>query len=100
MYEHARVINIIYFPFFLPFVIAVPVFMIVYFDGSYVEALYPSSSDVVDLTETNFDKLVTQSDNIWIVEFFAPWCGHCQQFVPEFSKGASALKVRKIYQVY
>lgn len=57
-----------------------------------VSALYPSSSDVVDLTEANFERLVTQSDQIWIVEFYAPWCGHCQQFVPEYSKGATALK--------
>lgn len=55
-------------------------------------ALYPSSSDVIDLDESNFDKLVTKSDDIWIVEFFAPWCGHCQQFAPEYSKAATALK--------
>ncbi|PSN48252.1 Protein disulfide-isomerase A6 [Blattella germanica] len=55
-------------------------------------SLYPSSSDVVDLTPANFDRLVTQSDAVWIVEFYAPWCGHCQQFVPEYSKAATALK--------
>lgn len=56
-------------------------------------ALYDSRSDVIDLTESNFDRLVTQSDEVWIVEFFAPWCGHCQQFVGEYSKAAKALKV-------
>jgi protein disulfide-isomerase A6 len=56
-------------------------------------ALYPSSSDVVELTPSNFDRLVIQSDALWIVEFYAPWCGHCQQFVPEYSKAATALKV-------
>lgn len=55
-------------------------------------ALYPSSSDVVDLNPANFDRLVIQSDSVWIVEFFAPWCGHCQQLVPEYSKAATALK--------
>ncbi|XP_073991268.1 protein disulfide-isomerase A6 homolog CaBP1 [Rhodnius prolixus] len=55
-------------------------------------ALYPTTSDVIDLTENNFEKLVTKGDEIWIVEFYAPWCGHCQQFVPEFSKAATALK--------
>lgn len=58
-----------------------------------VSGLYPSNSDVVDLTESNFDKLVTQSDNIWVVEFYAPWCGHCRQFAREFSKAATGLKV-------
>lgn len=58
--------------------------------GSY--ALYDSSSDVVELTPTNFDKLVTNSDEIWIVEFYAPWCGHCKNLVPEYKKAAKALK--------
>lgn len=66
------------------------VFM-VYFAGCM--ALYPSSSDVVELTPSNFDKLVVNGDEVWIVEFFAPWCGHCQQFVPEYQKAAKALKV-------
>lgn len=37
-------------------------------------ALYDSSDDVVQLTSANFDRLVTQSDSVWIIEFFAPWC--------------------------
>lgn len=37
-------------------------------------ALYDSSDDVVQLTSANFDRLVTQSDSVWVIEFFAPWC--------------------------
>lgn len=55
-------------------------------------ALFPSSSDVVELTPANFDRLVTQSDSLWIVEFYAPWCGHCKNLVPEYSAAAKALK--------
>jgi len=50
---------------------------------------------VVELTEANFDRLVIQSDAIWVVEFYAPWCGHCQKLVPEYQKAATALKVYK-----
>uniref|UniRef100_A0ABD2XFG9 Protein disulfide-isomerase A6 homolog n=1 Tax=Trichogramma kaykai TaxID=54128 RepID=A0ABD2XFG9_9HYME len=57
-----------------------------------VQCMYPSSSDVIDLTPDNFDKKVLNSDSIWIVEFYAPWCGHCQQLKPEYEKAASALK--------
>lgn len=56
-------------------------------------AMYPSSGDVVELTTANFDRLVMQSDNIWIVEFYAPWCGHCKSLVPEYTKAAQKLKV-------
>lgn len=36
---------------------------------------YSSSDDVVQLDPSNFDRLVVQSSDLWIVEFYAPWCG-------------------------
>lgn len=57
-------------------------------------ALYDSNSDVVDLTPDNFDRLVTDSHEVWLVEFYAPWCGHCKNLVPEYKKAAKALRVR------
>lgn len=58
--------------------------------------MYDSSDDVVELTDSNFDRQVVNSDGIWVVEFFAPWCGHCQQLGPEYKKAANALKVSGI----
>lgn len=55
-------------------------------------AFYSSGDGVVDLTPSNFDKEVTNSDALWIVEFYAPWCGHCQQLTPEWKKAAKALQ--------
>lgn len=54
--------------------------------------MYTPKDDVVELTPSNFDKLVTNSNEVWIVEFYAPWCGHCQQLVKEYVKLAKALK--------
>nr|DAZ86369.1 TPA_inf: venom-related protein PDI [Conus ebraeus] len=57
-----------------------------------VSAMYSPSDDVVDLTPTNFHTKVINGDELWIVEFYAPWCGHCQSLAPEWKKAASALK--------
>ncbi|XP_049873843.1 protein disulfide-isomerase A6 homolog [Pectinophora gossypiella] len=54
--------------------------------------MYDSSSGVVELNPSNFDTLVTKSDDVWVVEFYAPWCGHCKNLVPEYKKAAKALK--------
>lgn len=48
--------------------------------------------DVVELTDSNFEGLVYNSKDPWLVEFFAPWCGHCQRLAPEYAKAASELK--------
>lgn len=56
------------------------------------QALYSSSSPVVKLTKDNFKKLVLDSDQLWFIEFFAPWCGHCKQLAPAWEKAAKSLK--------
>ncbi|CAG2188360.1 PDIA6 [Mytilus edulis] len=55
-------------------------------------AFYSSGDGVVDLTPSNFDREVVNSDALWIVEFYAPWCGHCQSLTPEWKKAAKALQ--------
>ncbi|XP_057953059.1 protein disulfide isomerase-like 2-3 [Malania oleifera] len=50
----------------------------------------PSAS--VELTSLNFDESVVKSKELWLVEFFAPWCGHCKKLAPEWKKAANNLK--------
>lgn len=47
---------------------------------------------MVVLGLTNFDALVLKSKDIWIVEFYAPWCGHCKALEPEYAQAAKNLK--------
>jgi len=56
------------------------------------ECLYGPKSSVVKLTKDNFKKLVLDSDDLWFVEFFAPWCGHCKALAPSWEKAADQLK--------
>lgn len=53
-------------------------------------AFYGTGSAVVTLTPDNFDDLVVQDDSVWMVEFYAPWCGHCKSLTPEYTKFAAA----------
>ncbi|KAL3638259.1 hypothetical protein CASFOL_017630 [Castilleja foliolosa] len=53
-------------------------------------------ADVVVLTEENFEKEVGQ-DRGALVEFYAPWCGHCKKLAPEYEKlGASFKKAKSV----
>lgn len=41
-----------------------------------------AASSVLDLIPTNFDEVVLNSGKPALVEFFAPWCGHCKSLAP------------------
>ncbi|KAF0682671.1 Aste57867_25230 [Aphanomyces stellatus] len=51
-----------------------------------------SGSDVVTLTDDSFDDLVLNSGDVWLVEFYAPWCGHCKSLAPEWEQAATELR--------
>jgi len=49
-----------------------------------------AATNVADLTSSNFDSVVVNSDNDVMVEFYAPWCGHCKRLAPDYEKVATA----------
>jgi thiol-disulfide isomerase/thioredoxin len=46
-------------------------------------------ASVVELTADNFDAMTSTGD--WLIEFYAPWCSHCNALRPDFEKAARQL---------
>ena len=53
-------------------------------------------NDVIILTDSTFDKAVAKYDYL-LVLFYAPWCGHCKKFHPEYEKAAKTLRKENLY---
>ena len=46
-------------------------------ENSNVDAAAKMESRIISLTDQNF-KEVFQSKDFWLIDFYAPWCGHCK----------------------
>ena len=58
-------------------------------------ALLPAlaaASAVIDLIPSNFDSVVLKSGKPALVEFFAPWCGHCKNLAPVYEELATTFQ--------
>jgi len=56
----------------------------------------PTDSKVVQLSGSGeFDRVLSRS-RVALVEFYAPWCGHCKKLTPEFTKAAAALLMDRV----
>ncbi|KAI9025105.1 hypothetical protein CLU79DRAFT_746284 [Phycomyces nitens] len=53
---------------------------------------YDKRDAVVELNANNFRSQVLDTNKLTAVEFYAPWCGHCQKLTPEWKKAANNLK--------
>jgi protein disulfide-isomerase-like protein len=73
-------------------------------DRRLVTAAKTDKADVslITLTSRTFDGAISDG-NVWLIEFYAPWCSHCTSFLPtyieiaeEFHKSDKRIKVAKI----
>ncbi|KAK4144457.1 uncharacterized protein C8A04DRAFT_27916 [Dichotomopilus funicola] len=53
--------------------------------------MYTKKSPVLQVESKDYDQLITKSNYTSIVEFYAPWCGHCQNLKPAYEKAAKSL---------
>lgn len=62
-------------------------------------AVVAAKSAVLDLVPSNFDDVVLKSGKPTLVEFFAPWCGHCKNLAPVYEDLASTFASSKDVQI-
>lgn len=63
--------------------------------GQMVNAADPKVEDhVLVLDDTNFDEQIKKYNDGLLVEFYAPWCGHCKSLAPEYAAAAKNLSTK------
>ena len=53
--------------------------------------VYSQDSNVLTITDSTIDAAIKDYPSI-LIEFYAPWCGHCKRLAPEYEKAADMLK--------
>ncbi|XP_062106074.1 protein disulfide-isomerase 5-2-like isoform X1 [Humulus lupulus] len=62
--------------------------------SSSTEGQWAVDGKVLELDESNFDSAISTLDHI-LVDFYAPWCGHCKRLAPQLDAAAPMLAALK-----
>ncbi|EOA88951.1 hypothetical protein ACJQWK_05622 [Exserohilum turcicum] len=60
--------------------------------NAHAESMYSKNSAVVQITGMDYDRVIAKSNYTSIVEFYAPWCGHCKNLKPAYETAAKSLQ--------
>lgn len=87
--------------FFLkkPYTFILGLFILIKFAKNETHSLYKKSDPMVQFSNGTIIDGLTDSDKVWIVEFYSSWCGHCQMFAPKWVRLSYELKSKKIFIV-
>ncbi|CAH1787524.1 unnamed protein product, partial [Owenia fusiformis] len=77
-------VRVIFFIFFL--------FTISSVVSETVEGLYDKSDLITCLKSNDFNQTISKSSNLWLVEFYSSWCGHCIRYAPTWKELANDIK--------
>ncbi|KAF2035843.1 disulfide isomeras-like protein [Setomelanomma holmii] len=58
---------------------------------AHAESMYTKKSGVLSITGMDYDRVIAKSNYTSIVEFYAPWCGHCKNLKPAYETAAKSL---------
>jgi len=59
---------------------------------SSAQNFYEDVDFVHQISTEDFSDVILKSPSIWVLEFYAPWCGHCKNFQSDFTLAAENLK--------
>jgi thiol-disulfide isomerase/thioredoxin len=61
--------------------------------------MYAPDSAVTQLTGDNFKAIVEESSADVLLEFYAPWCGHCKSLKPEYEAAAKHFQGVRLFHL-